>query len=289
MKSSDLESWLRSPNRPVVVMGILNITPDSFSDGGRHLDPASAVAAAEEMARHGAALIDLGAESTRPGATPVPAEEQIRRLAPVLDLLSSRLPNVVLSVDTTDAKVAEFALRHGVRFVNDISAGRHDPRMFPLIAEYQAAVCLMHMQGTPLTMQVNPVYGDVVAEVKEFLRTRVIEAEKSGIPPHRIVIDPGIGFGKTLEHNLALLKHLGEFRALGRPILIGTSRKGFIGRITGVADPVRREYGTAATVAWSVTNGASIVRVHDVEPMMQVIKVTLALLRGQFEPYDRAF
>ncbi|MCS7032460.1 MAG: dihydropteroate synthase [Phycisphaerae bacterium] len=289
MKSSDLESWLRSPNRPVVVMGILNITPDSFSDGGRHLDPASAVATAEEMARHGAALIDLGAESTRPGATPVPAEEQIRRLAPVLDLLSSRLPNVVLSVDTTDAKVAEFALRHGVRFVNDISAGRHDPRMFPLIAEYQAAVCLMHMQGTPLTMQVNPVYGDVVAEVKEFLRTRVIEAEKSGIPPHRIVIDPGIGFGKTLEHNLALLKHLGEFRALGRPILIGTSRKGFIGRITGVADPVRREYGTAATVAWSVTNGASIVRVHDVEPMMQVIKVTLALLRGQFEPYDRAF
>jgi dihydropteroate synthase len=274
---SQFDCWLADKNRWPLVMGVINVTPDSFSDGGRHIDAPAAVATAREMVAQGAAIIDFGAESTRPGSLPVPADEQIRRLKPVLGLLKREPLCAIISIDTTQSAVAQIALEHGILFINDISAGRDDTRMLPLLAQHGATVCLMHMQGTPQTMQQNPSYEDVVTEVRKFLTTRVQAAEGAGIAKNRIIIDPGIGFGKTNRHNLELLNRLKEF-AGSCPVLVGTSRKGFIGRVLNEPQVDQRLFGTAATIAWSIANGAAIVRVHDVKPAAQIVRMTYALL-----------
>lgn len=258
-------------------MGVLNVTPDSFSDGGRYATIDSAIARAQEMVAEGADLIDVGGETTRPGSQPVPAEEQIRRIEPVIRRIAT-LP-VVISVDTTRSAVAKAALDAGAAVVNDISAGRDDPELLPLAAQRGCPVILMHMQGTPATMQAAPTYSDVVGEVASFLKDRVAVAVAAGVDRKRILVDPGIGFGKHLEHNLALLHRQRDWMdAVGLPAVIGTSRKGFIGKITGVERPEDRIFGTAATVAWAVANGAAVVRVHDVGPMKQVLAMTRALV-----------
>jgi len=258
-------------------MGILNCTPDSFSDGGL-LDSVDAVVVrAEEMVRAGADLLDFGGESTRPGAVPIPSELQIHRVIPALSEVRARL-NVTCSIDTTSATVASAALDAGATMVNDVSAGRFDPDLLPLVARTGAAVVLMHMQGTPQTMQVSPAYAEVVRDVKSFLRDRAEIAIKAGVSRDRIVIDPGIGFGKSVEHNLDLLARQREFLDLGYPLLIGTSRKGFIGHVINEPDPARRQFGTAATICWAVTNGCGIVRVHDVGEMSQVVRMTQAIM-----------
>jgi dihydropteroate synthase len=279
MNASDLASWLKSPQRRPLVMGVLNVTPDSFSDGGRFFGVEAAVEQARKMVEAGADLIDIGGESTKPGAAPVAAQEQIGRIIPVLKGVAGRLP-VLFSVDTTKAAVARAALEHGAQIINDISAGRDDPEMLPLAASAGVPVVLMHMQGQPATMQVRPHYDDVVSEVSQFLRDRAAAAEAAGVAAGRILLDPGIGFGKTAEHNLTLLRDLGQFPQLGKPLVLGVSRKAFIGRITGESEPSQRVFGTAASVAWCVANGAAIVRVHDVEPMVKVVRTIQAIRNG---------
>ncbi|HYR96061.1 MAG TPA: dihydropteroate synthase [Candidatus Binatus sp.] len=260
----------------VVLVGILNATPDSFSDGGVHLDPARAAAAAAEMVAAGARMLDVGAESTRPGAVPVPAEEERRRLLPVLRAVRDAV-GVPISVDTTKADVARRALEAGADLVNDVSAGRFDPGMLPLCAASGVPVVLMHMQGTPATMQQDPRYTDVVTEVTEFLAERAQAAAEAGVAPDAIVVDPGIGFGKTVEHNCRLLRRLDLIAALGYPILVGVSRKGFIGGLLGGRGAEARLHGTAAAVALAVAGGARLLRVHDVAAMRDVVAVAEAV------------
>ncbi|UCE47418.1 MAG: dihydropteroate synthase [Phycisphaerales bacterium] len=255
-----------------LVMGILNVTPDSFSDGGKFLDTRKAAAHALKMVEDGAAIIDVGGESTRPGSAPVSAQEQIDRVAPVIEEISKRT-DVPISVDTHDSEVARAALDAGAAIINDITA-LGDERMSQLDAERQVPVVLMHMQGTPATMQVEPKYEDVVGEVLDFLLERACRAERAGVSKEMIFIDPGIGFGKNLEHNLLLLKHIDRFVATDYRVLVGTSHKSFIGKITGKENPSERIYGTAATVALCAAAGVSVVRVHDVCEMVDV--VTLA-------------
>lgn len=271
--------WLTNPARRPLLMGVLNVTPDSFSDGGRFSDPGAAIAHACEMASAGASIIDIGGESTRPGSQSVAEAEQIRRVVPVVRALAGQVP-ALLSIDTTRAAVAEAALDAGAHFVNDISGGLDDPTLLPLVARRGVPVVLMHMQGTPATMQDNPTYGDVAAEVLRFLAARIAAAESLGIDRSRILIDPGIGFGKRMGHNLELLRRLREFTSLGRPMVVGVSRKGFVGRITGEDLASGRRFGTAAAVAWAVTNGAAVVRVHDVAPMAQVVRMIEAIQNG---------
>jgi len=280
MTPAQFTEWLSSPSRRPLVMGVLNVTPDSFSDGGLFQAVDAAVAHAEMMAAEGADIIDIGGESTRPGACRVPASEQIRRIEPVFRALAGRLP-VVLSVDTTRAEVAAVALDHGAHIVNDISAGRDDARMLPLVAARGCAVILMHMKGQPADMQIQPHYDDVVGEVKAFLLERAAAARGAGVLPERILIDPGIGFGKRLEDNLLLLRELRQLAGTGHPVVVGTSRKSFIGHITGETEPAERVFGTAASVAWTVAAGAAIVRVHDVGPMAKVVRVVHAIQLGR--------
>ena len=256
-------------------MGVLNVTPDSFSDGGRFLDADRAVAHGLEMASQGAAMLDVGGESTRPGAASVPPAEQIRRVVPVIEVLTNQV-DVPISIDACDVEVARAALEAGASILNDITA-LADDNMAALAAERQVPVVLMHMQGTPETMQAEPHYDDVVAEVLHFLIERAGRAESFGIAGERIWIDPGIGFGKTAEHNLLLLKHIGRFVATGYRVLVGTSRKRFIGTITGRERPADRVFGTAATVALCAAAGVSVVRVHDVAAMQDVLKVVRAV------------
>lgn len=277
MSPPDFDAWLSDPNRRALVMGVLNVTPDSFSDGGRFAARDAAVAHAAEMVEAGADLIDVGGESTRPGSQPVPADEQIARVVSVIQAIASR---VAVSIDTTRATVADAALNAGACLVNDISAGRDDPGMFPLVARRKTAMVLMHMQGTPATMQDDPSYRNVAGEVELFLRRRMNLAVSAGVKRNRILVDPGIGFGKTMEHNLALLREQRGLRRLGRPVVIGASRKGFVGKITNEPDPARRLFGTAACVAWSLANGAAIVRVHDVAAMSQVVAMIQAIRSG---------
>jgi len=279
----DFNLWLNQHDRRPLVMGVLNVTPDSFSDGGRFAAVESAVAQARKLAADGADLIDIGGESTRPGSQRTDPQEQIRRIVPVLEACASALP-VVWSVDTRSSQVAAAAIDAGASVINDISAGRDDPAMLRLAAGRQLPIILMHMQGEPATMQVNPHYKDVMQEVKSFFIERIKTAKSAGIPPERILLDPGIGFGKNLEHNLTLIRQMKEFKALDRPLVIGTSRKGFIGTIAGEPQPNQRLFGTAATVAWSIANGADIVRVHDVEPMLKVVRVIRAILKGEVGP-----
>jgi len=254
-----------------LVMGILNVTPDSFSDGGLFFNADVAVEHGLQMVADGAAIIDVGGESTRPGSAPVRTDEQIERVVPVIKALRKR-SDVPISIDTDKFEVAEAALDAGVSIINDISA-LGEERLAELAAERQVPIILMHMQGTPATMQIEPKYDDVVYDVLGFLLDRARRAEKFGIASERIVIDPGIGFGKTLEHNLLLLKNIDKFVATGYRVLVGTSRKRFIGEITAKEQPSERIYGTAATVALCAAAGVSVVRVHDVAEMMDVVRI----------------
>jgi dihydropteroate synthase len=261
-----------------LVMGILNVTPDSFSDGGRFLDPEAAVQHAMHVAADGADLIDVGGESTRPGSEPVPSDEEIRRVVPVVQRLVADLPDVPISIDTRKHEVAAAALEAGATIVNDVSAGS-DPKMLGVVREADATMVLMHMKGDPKTMQKAPSYEDVVAEVHEFLRERIEVAELAGIESERLCIDPGIGFGKTLEHNLTLMHHIDALLDLGRPVLVGPSRKRFIGTLLDLPEDERVE-GTAGAVAWLVARGAHVVRVHDVREMVRVVRVVDAIARA---------
>jgi dihydropteroate synthase len=259
------------------VMGIVNVTPDSFSDGGRFLDPGRAVEHGLELAAAGAAVLDVGGESTRPGSQRVPAEEQRRRVVPVVRRLVAEA-GVRVSVDTSDASVAAAALDAGATVVNDVTAGRGDPAMLPLVAAASAGYVFMHMQGTPATMQVDPRYDDVVAEVGAFLGGRRAAALDAGIPADGLMADPGLGFGKTAAHSLRLLARLGDVAAAaGAPLLIGPSRKGFLGAAAGPPGlplPVdQREEPTLAAVVWALDHGASMVRVHDVAPAVEAVRL----------------
>ena len=260
-----------------VVVGVLNATPDSFSDGGLHQDPRHAAAAAAAMVAEGAGMLDIGAESTRPGAVPVPAHEELRRLLPVLRAVRAAV-RVPLSVDTMKAAVAEAAIAEGADVVNDVSAGRQDPAMFSSCAAAGVPIVLMHMQGTPATMQAEPRYGDVVGEVTSFLAERAAAARAAGIAPEGIVLDPGIGFGKTVDQNCRLIRRLDALVALGYPVLVGVSRKSFLGRLLGGRDAGARLFGTAAAVALAVAGGAKLVRVHDVAAIHDVVVVSEAVL-----------
>jgi dihydropteroate synthase len=264
------------------IMGVLNCTPDSFSDGGRFLDPAAAVDHGLQMIADGADLVDVGGESTRPGSDPVSTDEQIRRTIPVIERISAQ-SDVPISIDTTSAAVARAALEAGACLINDVSALRLDPEMAPLAAGSGAAVCLMHMAGEPRTMQQNPTYQDVVTDIWRFLADRIQSAVVGGIPRERLLVDPGIGFGKTAAHNLTLMRHLERFADLGVPLIVGTSRKRFIGAVLDEPDPQRRTWGTAATVAWAVRSGAAVLRVHDVRPMRQVADMTWAMMTEEVE------
>ncbi len=259
-------------------MGVLNVTPDSFSDGGRFAAPDAAVRHARQMIADGADLIDVGGESTRPGSAPVPPEEQIRRVMPVLQEIG-RLP-VAISIDTSSGVVAEAAIDAGACIVNDVFAGTADPGLLPMAGRRGACVILMQMQGTPATMQLAPAYADVVAEVADFLRRRRDAAIAAGVPRHKILLDPGIGFGKAIAHNLQLIRELPALAALGRPLVLGVSRKKFIGDITGETAADQRVFGTAAAVALCAANGAAVLRVHDVGAMARVVRMVRAIQGG---------
>ncbi len=259
-----------------VIMGILNVTPDSFSDGGKFLNPDEAVAQGLKMIAEGAGIIDIGGESTRPGAEPVSDEGQIERVVPVIQDLR-RQTETPISIDTTSSKVAQTALEAGAAIINDISALRFDGQMAKLAAREGVPVILMHIQGKPRTMQTNPTYKDVVQDVKAFLNERIEYAVAAGIKRSQIVIDPGFGFGKTLEHNLQLFRHISEFLKLNVPVLAGPSRKSFIGKILNITNPSDRIFGTAAAVAWCVAAGVHIVRVHNVREMAQVARIITAI------------
>ena len=265
-------------------MGVLNVTPDSFSDGGQFIEPDKAIGHGLQMAADGVAIIDVGAESTRPGSQGVPIEEQIKRAIPVIESLAKKV-DVPISIDTYNYEVAEAALQAGAAMINDITALSDDlpprlptrggaaGRMGILAAKEQVPIVLMHMQGTPATMQNEPKYADVVSEVRQFLLDKAKQAEMYGIPGDRIFIDPGIGFGKKLEHNIELLRNIDKFVTTGYRVLIGTSRKSFIGQLTNKQNPSDRIFGTAATVALCVAAGVSIVRVHDVAEMVDIVNV----------------
>jgi dihydropteroate synthase len=257
--------------RRTLVMGVLNLTPDSFSDGGAWTDPKAAVRRARDMVREGADLIDVGGESTRPGARAVSGKEELRRVVPVVERLAAE--GIVVSVDTSKAAVAEAAMRAGAKIVNDVTALRGDRRMAETVARTGAAVVLMHMKGSPRTMQKDPRYGDVVGEILGFFEKIQKFAWSAGIRRDKILLDPGIGFGKLPRHNVEILRRLDEFRGLGRPLVIGTSRKSFIGRALGRRVD-ERQFGTAATLTVAVLRGADVVRVHDVREMSDVVRMS---------------
>ena len=268
------------------VMGVLNVTPDSFSDGGRFVQTDAAVAHGVRLVSEGAAIVDVGGESTRPGADPVDGAEECRRVVPVIAGLAAAQTGAVISIDTSKAAVAAAALDAGATFVNDVTAFRADPELATLVAERGADCCLMHMLGEPRTMQRAPHYDDVVAEVGAFLAARVEFALAAGIKRERIIVDPGIGFGKTIEHNLELLRRLGELRALELPILIGTSRKSFIGAITG-REVDQRLAGSLATCVMAYERGASVFRVHDVAATADALAVAAATVSGRWTQTTR--
>lgn len=263
--------------RRTLIMGILNITPDSFSDGSVYFDKKAALARGLEMVEQGADIIDVGGESTRPGAEPVSPEEEIRRTAPIIEQLSAA--SIAVSIDTYHADTARAALDAGAIMVNDISGLSFDQAMRGLVAERKAPAVLMHIKGTPKDMQKNPEYIDLMGEICNYLRARIVDAVNAGVDERVLIVDPGIGFGKTKEHNLEILRRLREITSLGRPILVGTSRKSTIGQVLGGLPPEERVEGTAATVAISIANGANIVRVHDVKEMARVAKMTDAIVK----------
>lgn len=286
----DLETaagLLASSERPVV-MGVLNVTPDSFSDGGGNYDPAdhpaAAIAAGEALVAAGADLVDVGGESTRPGAEPVAADEELARVLPVIEALAAS--GVIVSVDTTKAVVARRAVEAGAAIVNDISAGALDPALLGQVAALGVPYVLTHMQGTPRTMQHDPVYGDVVGDVFDALAASLHALEELGVPASRVVVDPGIGFGKTVAHNLSILRRVRELTSLGRPVMIGTSRKSFVGRVTRVEDPDDRLEGSIVSAALAVANGARFVRVHDVTATVRAVRMAHAVATAPTEPTE---
>ena len=266
------------------LFGILNVTPDSFSDGGDFLDPEAAARHAMTMLDEGADAVDVGGESTRPGSEPVPEDEERRRVVPVIRKILESRPDTAVSVDTYHAATAEAALEAGARIVNDVTALRGDPRMAALVAEAGCPVVLMHMLGEPKTMQKEPRYDDVVREVRDFLAERAEHAVSAGVGPESVVIDPGIGFGKTLEHNLSLLRRLDSIVDLGFPVWVGASRKRFIGGITGVEEAKDRVFGTVATTVLAYERGATLFRVHDVRANRDALAVTGAVLAAETNP-----
>ena len=263
-----------------LVMGIVNVTPDSFSDGGQHAGPDDAIAHGLRLADEGADILDVGGESTRPGSDPVPVDEELERILPVVAGLREAAPaGVALSVDTRRPQVAQAAIDAGASIVNDVTAAA-DPAMLGVARGAGAGLVLMHMLGEPKTMQDDPTYVDVVAEVRDFLARRLGAAVAAGLERDRLCVDPGIGFGKTLAHNLALLHDIEAFEQLRVPVLVGASRKGFIGQLTGVDGPAERVEGTAGAVAWCAAHGVDVVRVHDVLQMARVVRVVDAIARG---------
>jgi dihydropteroate synthase len=272
------EWWLRDQRlslREPLIVGILNVTPDSFSDGGRYLSVAAAVERADQLQREGARLLDIGGESTRPGAVAVAADEEISRVVPIIEAVRRRV-EIPISVDTRKAEVARAALEAGAQVVNDVS-GLRDPGMAAVVAEAGAGLVLMHMRGTPETMQVAPSYSDVVGEVVVELARSVELARAAGVATHRIAVDPGIGFGKTAEHNLLLIRRLDVLGGLGYPVMLGVSRKAFIGALVGGAPPEERALGTAAACVVGLMNGARIFRVHDVRVAREALSVAEAI------------
>ena len=260
------------------VMGILNVTPDSFSDGGRYLEREKAIEHGIAMARDGADIIDVGGESTRPYSKKISVDEEMERVIPVIEALSREL-NIPICIDTYKSEIAKKAIQAGASMINDISAFRIDPDLIPVVQESGVPVILMHMKGTPDSMQDNPTYDDLMGEILDFLKNAVDRALNGGINEDMIIIDPGIGFGKTFDHNLQIINTLHKFHSLGRPILLGTSRKAFIGHILD-KEPQDRDTGTMATIAAGVMNGAHIVRVHDVKKGVETVKVIDAIKRG---------
>jgi len=265
-----------------LLMGIVNVTPDSFSDGGAFLDTSSAVEHGVRLAEEGADVLDVGGESTRPGAAEVPVDEELERVVPVVEHLV-KLVDVPVGVDTRKGAVARRAVDAGAAIVNDVTAGA-DPETFGVARDAGAGLVLMHMRGDPRTMQDDPRYDDVVTEVRDYLAARIGSAVAAGVPRSQLCVDPGIGFGKTLDHNLAILRAIGSFRELRTPVLVGASRKRFIGQLTRVDDAADRIEGTAGAVAWCAAQGVDLVRVHDVLQMRRVVNVVDAIARGQGHP-----
>ncbi|HTI72407.1 MAG TPA: dihydropteroate synthase [Candidatus Limnocylindria bacterium] len=265
--------------RRAVVMGVINVTPDSFSDGGRHFDLESAVNHGLELVAEGAEILDIGGESTRPGAAVVETEEEIRRTIPVVECLTKRV-NIPVSIDTRKPQVAEAALRAGASIVNDVQASRESPHMWELVARYRAGYVAMHMQGQPETMQQHPTYSDVRRELEAFFLDRLDHISGAGVDPTQVVFDPGIGFGKADDHNLALLADIGSFRKLGRPLLVGVSRKSFIGRVLN-ANVEDRLAGSLACANWCVQKGVQIIRTHDAKATVHGLRMTEALMAAR--------
>ncbi len=261
------------------MMGVLNLTPDSFSGDGIYRDTGRALEQAERMIEEGADIIDIGGESTRPDSLSVSQEEEIKRVAPVIKRLAKRI-KVPISIDTRKSEVARRALDSGASIINDITGLESDGAMVDVARAYSATVIIMHIKGTPQTMQQNPVYDDLIFEIVEKLDSLVKRAEEAGVKKENIIVDPGIGFGKTFEHNLKILQNISRFKILGKPVLVGPSRKSFIGNILGV-EPKQRIFGTAASVAIAIKNGADIIRVHDVRGMKEVAKVSDAIVRSR--------
>ncbi len=269
--------------RPTLVMGVLNVTPDSFSDGGEFYSMAAAIEHAGQMIREGADVLDVGGESTRPGAVPVTAEEEIRRVVPVIRQLVALVPTPI-SVDTQKPEVARAALLAGASIVNDVAANRTEDVMWRVVAEFRAGYVAMHMQGTPQTMQQNPAYTDVVLEVDGFFADRLARLEQAGVRAEQVVLDPGIGFGKTLEHNLQLLRALPSFAQHGRPLLLGVSRKSLLGKLTGASSPGERLPAALACAALAVRDGVQLLRVHDVRETVAAARMAEAIQGDRPKP-----
>ncbi|HWY78119.1 MAG TPA: dihydropteroate synthase [Verrucomicrobiae bacterium] len=265
--------------RPALIMGVVNVTPDSFSDGGKFFKPEAAIEHALQLTQEGADIIDIGGESTRPSAEPVPEAEELRRVLPVIEALARRIQQPI-SIDTTKPAVARAALAAGASMVNDVATNREDEAMWRTVEEAGAGYVAMHMQGTPQTMQLNPHYEDIVAEVRAFFVDRLARLEAAGVAPEHVMLDVGIGFGKTLDHNLQLLAALGGFTSLGRPLMLGVSRKSFVSKLLGTA-PGERLFATLAGTALAVESGVHIIRTHDVAATVQAVRMTEAILAAR--------
>ena len=266
------QDWCLNPKRETLVMGIVNVTPDSFSDGGKFFSPEVAINHASKLITQGADIIDIGGESTRPGAEQVSEPEELKRVIPVIEKIRTDNPTILISIDTTKASVAKHAVEAGADIINDVSGLSFDNNMIGIVESFNVPVVIMHMKGNPKNMQLNPKYKDIVNEILDFFKMKIKIAIQSGINRSMIILDPGIGFGKTAEHNFELLSRLNEFNVLELPIMIGPSRKSFIGITLGLP-PEDRVEGTAAAVSAGVMNGASIVRVHDVKSMKRVVRI----------------
>lgn len=265
-------------SKKTYIMGILNVTPDSFADGGLYFDKSSAIERAYQIVEEGADIIDIGGESTRPGSEPISIKEELKRTIPVIEAISKKI-KVPISIDTYKSEVAKAALDAGASMVNEISGLRFDPKMPDVVSEYKVPVVIMHIKGKPQDMQQNPVYEALIPEIIDYFRMGIIMATRAGVSEDKIIIDPGMGFGKTFDHNLEIINNLREFTFLEKPILVGPSRKAFIGKILGDVPATERLEGTAAAVSISIINGANVVRVHDVKEMVKVAKVADAVKR----------